>query len=83
MGRPVGIGCKLTVKEERQILKILTTKRPNEVGLNGYLWDRKGVSEIMNLKLNRKVPLSTTGDYLAKWNLTAQRPKKTLQAKCR
>ena len=82
MGRPVGTGCKLTVKQERQIKKILTTKRPSEVGLHGYLWSRKGVSEIIKLKLNIKLPLSTTGDYLAKWNLSAQRPKKTLQAKC-
>jgi transposase len=81
MGRPVGNGCKLTPKQENQIVKILTTKRPHEVGLHGYLWDRAGVAEIIKRKLGIKMALSTTGNYLAKWNLTPQRPKKTLQAR--
>jgi len=81
MGRPAGVGSRLTEKQEKQIKKILTTKRPCEVGLSGYLWDRKAVSEIIKRKLKIEMPLSTTGDYLAKWKFTAQRPKKTLQAR--
>jgi transposase len=81
MGRRVGSGCKLTPKQEKQIKKILVSKKPHEVGLDGYLWDRKRVSEIVKRKLGVEMPLSTTGHYLAKWKLTAQRPKKTLQAR--
>jgi len=78
MGRPLGSGCRLTPKQEQQIKKILLKKRPNEVGLYGYLWDRKAVSEIVKRKLEIEMPLSTIGDYLAKWKFTSQRPKKTL-----
>jgi transposase len=81
MGRPVGMCRKLTPEQENQIKKILTTKRPCEVELSGYLWDRKGVAEIIKRKLKIKMSLSTTGNYLAKWNMTPQRPKKTLQAR--
>jgi transposase len=81
MGRPKGSGCKLTPRQEKQIKKILTEKRPNEVKLEGYLWDRKAVSELVKQKYKVILPLSTTGHYLAKWNFTSQRPKKTLQTK--
>jgi transposase len=80
MGRPVGTGCRLKRKQESKIKKILREKRPNEVGLSGYLWDRKAVSELVKQKCKVILPLSTVGDYLAKWNYTSQRPKKTLQA---
>jgi transposase len=78
MGRPKGIGCKLTKTQEREIKKLLTEKTPNELELGGYLWERKSVSELISRKFSIKMPLSTTGDYLAKWNFTYQRPKKTL-----
>jgi transposase len=78
MGRPGGSGCKLTPEQESTIIEILTTKRPNEVGLAGYLWERKSVSEVIKQKFGIKMPLSTTGNYLAKWNFTSQRPKKRL-----
>jgi transposase len=78
MGRPQGSGCKLTLKQEGVIIKMLTEKRPNEVGLTGYLWERKSVSELVKQQFGIILPLSTTGHYLKKWNFTSQRPKKTL-----
>ena len=51
-------------------------KQPCQVGLAGYLWDRKRVSEMIKRKFGIELPLSTTGDYLAKWNFTSQRTKK-------
>ena len=76
MGRPKGSGSKLTPEQETIIIEILTNKRPNEVGLAGYLWERKSVSELIKQKFGVEMPLSTTGDYLAKWNFTSQKPKK-------
>jgi len=81
MGRPKGMGCKLTAKQEAAIKQIIIDKNPTETGLTGYLWERKTVSELVKRQFGIEMPLSTMGDYLAKWNFTSQRPKKTLQAR--
>jgi transposase len=78
MGRPKGIGCKLTPSQEETLKKIITEKTPKEMYLQGYLWERKTASELVKQKFGIKMPVSTMGDYLAKWNFTSQRPKKTL-----
>ena len=54
---------------------------PEEINLCGYLWERKTVSELINQKFGIEMPLSTTGDYLAKWKFTYQRPKKNTISK--
>jgi transposase len=76
MGRPKGIGCKLTPDQEQKIIKLITEKDPNQLKLPGFLWDRKLVAGLIKREYNIKMPLSTMGDYLAKWGFTAQRPKK-------
>jgi transposase len=76
MGRPKGSGCKLTPEQESKIVRLITDKDPNQLKLKGYLWDRKLVAELVNRQYGIKMPLSTMGNYLAKWGFTAQRPKK-------
>jgi len=76
MGRPKGSGSKLTPKQEKKIIKLITDKDPNQLKLPGCLWDRKLVAGLVMQQFNIKMPLSTMGDYLAKWGFTAQRPKK-------
>ena len=78
MGRPKGTGCKLTPNQEDVIKGIISDRTPMEAGLSGYLWERKTVSELVKCQFGIEMPLSTMGDYLAKWNFTSQRPKKTL-----
>jgi len=81
MGRPKGIGSKLTVEQEGVIKQIIADKTPTEAGLSGYLWERKTVSELVKRKFGIEMPLSTMGYYLAKWNFTSQRPKKSTISK--
>ena len=81
MGRPKGTGCKLTPEQEDKIKKLITDKTPEETGLCGYLWERKTVSELVKAQFGIVMPLSTMGDYLAKWNFTSQRPKKSITGK--
>ena len=81
MGRPKGMWCKLTPEQEAAIKAEITDKNPSECGLVGYLWCRAEVSELVKQRFGIEMPLSTMGDYLAKWNFTYQRPKKRITAK--
>jgi transposase len=78
MGRPKGKCCKLTPEQEAEVKKLISEKTPNDLELSGYLWERKSVAELVKQQFGIIVPLSTMGDYLARWNFTYQRPKKTL-----
>jgi transposase len=80
-GRPKGKGCKLTVEQGEIIKKLITEKTPEETGLSGHLWSRAEVSEIVKRKFGVEMPVRTMGHYLAKWNFTAQRPKKKITGK--
>jgi len=81
MGRPRGKCCKLQSKQEATIKQIITEKNPSECGLTGYLWGRAEVCELVKQEFGIEMPLSTMGDYLARWNFTYQRPKKRITAK--
>ena len=76
MGRPVGLCKKLTSEQEEIIKGEITEKNPSECGLRGYLWGRSEVCELVKQRFGIEMPLSTVGDYLARWNFTYQRPKK-------
>ena len=78
MGRPKGKCCKLTPKQEAEVKKLISEQTPNDLELNGYLWERKSVAELVKQQFGVIMPLSTMGDYLARWKFTSQRPKKTL-----
>ena len=81
MGRPAGLCKKLTVEQEETIKQEISAKTPEEAGLSGYLWGRSEVCELIKRRYGIEMPLSTTGDYLARWNFTYQRPKKRITDK--
>lgn len=83
MGRPVGLCKKLTVGQETVIKEVITKRNPSETGLQGYLWGRSEVCELVKQRFGIEMPLSTMGDYLAKWDFTYQRPKKKITDKTR
>ena len=72
---------KLTPEQEATIKKEITEKYPVDCGLVGHLWGRAEVSELVKRRFGIEMPLSTMGDYLARWNFTYQRPKKRITAK--
>jgi len=81
MGRPKGKLCKLNGEQESALKKLITDKTPNEAGLSGHLWGRREVSELVKKQYGIEMPVTTMGDYLARWNFTPQRPKKKIIAK--
>ena len=64
---------KLTVAQESEIQKIIIDKRPEQLRLKGFLWDRKNISDLIKTKYGIDIPLSTMWRYLANWGFTAQR----------
>ncbi|MCL1794814.1 MAG: winged helix-turn-helix domain-containing protein [Oscillospiraceae bacterium] len=78
MGRPVGVYCKLTKEQEEEIKQEITEKNPSEAGLSGYLWSRGLVRELAKAKYGIEMSARTMGNYLAKWNIRPQRPKKKI-----
>ena len=75
MGRPEG-SVKLTNEQQKEIIKIITEKDPNQLKFKGFLWDRKLVSALIKQLYKIDMPLSTMGYYLQKWGFSAQRPIK-------
>ena len=71
------------MEQEKKIKKEIIKKDPLEAGLSGYLWGRKEVCELVKQRFGIEIPLSTMGDYLARWNFTSQRPKKKITVKMR
>ena len=81
MGSPPNKYRKLTSEQENRIKAEITEKTPSEAGLNGYLWGRAEVSELVKRRLGIEMPVRTMGDYLKRWNFTYQRPKKRITVK--
>lgn len=81
MGSPVGKYHKLTSAQEEIIKNLIKEKSPVELGLAGHLWGRSEISELVKRQFGIEMPLSTVGDYLARWNFTYQRPKKRITDK--
>jgi transposase len=76
MGRPLGKCCKLNEEQESEINEAIRDNSPVELGLAGHLWGRGEVSELIKRRFGIEMPVTTTGDYLKRWNFTYQRPKK-------
>jgi transposase len=81
MGCPAGSGKKLTREQEEITKAEISSKNPSECGLNGYLWGRALVCELVKQKFGIEIAVRTMGSYLSRWNFTYQRPKKRTTAK--
>jgi transposase len=78
MGRAKGKCSRLQPEQEAVIKEIIREKKPREAGLQGYMWSRGAVCELVKREFGIEMPVRTMGDYLKKWNFTYQRPKKRL-----
>jgi transposase len=83
MGCPIEKYRKLTQEQEESIKRLITENNPSELGLSGYLWSRGAVCELVKQQFGIEIAVRTMGSYLARWNFTAQRPKKKITAQTR
>ena len=75
-GRKQGEKRHLTPKQEKEIFSILVDENPDQLKLQGCLWTRDNVRELILRKYGIAMPIRTIGEYLKRWGLTVQRPAK-------
>lgn len=69
-GRP----RKLTLAQERQVLRWINGKRPDQYGFDFGLWTRQIVQELLLTRFAVRLSLASIGALLARLGLTAQKP---------
>ena len=69
-GRP----RKLTPSQERQVLRWVNGKRPDQYGFDFGLWTRQIVQELLLTRFAVRLSLASIGALLARLGLTAQKP---------
>jgi transposase len=73
MGRPRDRGA-LSPAQQQQIRKAIVDKRPEQLKLKGFLWDREGVRDLIRRRYGVKISVQAVGSYLKKWGFSPQRP---------
>jgi transposase len=76
VGRPKNSGKTLSDEQEQIIIRLLVTKNPKQLQFKFALWTREAVKALILHELNIDMPISTVGDYLAKWQFTSKKPIK-------
>jgi len=75
-GRPVESGRILSLKQERQVARIVIDKHPEQLKLPFALWTRAAIQQLIKQRFGLQLGLSTVGDYLRRWGFTPQKPAK-------
>jgi transposase len=75
-GRPKRSGKKLTDKQEQKIIRLLIDKTPRQLKFKFALWTREAVKQLIKHETGINLPLSTTGEYLKRWQFTSKKPIK-------
>lgn len=75
-GRPKNVGKTLSNEQEQYIVKMLITTNPKQLQFKFALWTREAVKGLILRELSIDMPISTVGDYLAKWRFTSKKPIK-------
>ena len=75
-GRKIGDKKRLTSDQEKKIITKLIDTTPQQLKFKFALWTREAVQTLIKYEIGEKLPISTVGDYLAKWQFTS---KKTIK----
>ena len=71
-GRPKG--TRLAPHEAATTVRLITDRCPDQLKLPFALWTREAVQHLLAERFGLAVSVWTVGRYLAKWNLTPQKP---------
>jgi transposase len=73
-GRRTGEAGKLSAKQAEYIRKLVEGKMPDQLKLAFYLWTREAVRQLIVRECAVKLSLSSVGNYLKSWGMSAQKP---------
>jgi transposase len=71
-GRPPG--TRLAPHEAATAVRLITDRCPDQLKLPFALWTREAVQQLLAQRFGLEVSVWTVGRYLARWNLTPQKP---------
>ena len=75
-GRRDGDKKRLTPDQEKRIIQKLIDTNPQQLQFKFALWTREAVQTLITQEIGEKLPISTVGDYLKKWQFTSKKPIK-------
>ena len=75
-GRKSGEKRTLKPAQEKEIIKIITDKNPDQLKFKCCLWTREVLKQLIKEKYGIDMPIRTVGQYLQRWGFTVQRPAK-------
>ena len=75
-GRKSGEKRTLKPAQEKEIIKIITDKNPDQLKFKCCLWTREVLKQLIREKYGIDMPIRTVGQYLQRWGFTVQRPAK-------
>ncbi|BDB30552.1 IS630 family transposase (plasmid) [Cupriavidus sp. P-10] len=73
-GRPRGIGRTLTAEQEREVLRLIRDRTPDQMKLGYPLWQRQAVAKLIRDRYGIELAARTLGLYHERWGFTPQRP---------
>jgi transposase len=71
-GRPKG--TRLAPHQAATTVRLITDRCPDQLKLPFALWTREAVQQLLAERFGLEVSVWTVGRYLARWNLTPQKP---------
>ena len=75
-GIKTGENRTLSSEQEKEVIKMITEKNPDQLRLKCCLWTRYAVQELIKEHYGITMPIRTVGEYLRRWGFTVQRPMK-------
>lgn len=75
-GPAPGSGRLLDAAQEAEIRLLICRRMPDELGLPFALWSRAAVRAVIAQRCGVPLAVRTTGNYLARWGFTAQKPRR-------
>ena len=75
-GRKTGEKRTLSPDQEKELVRIITDKNPDQLKMKCCLWTRDAVGQLIKEKYGIEMPIRTVGMYLQRWGFTVQRPAK-------
>jgi transposase len=74
LGRTAGGNRSLSSTQELSIQKMITDQTPDQLKLPFALWTRRAICELVAARFGFRLPERTCGEYLKRWEFTAQPP---------
>jgi transposase len=75
-GRRRGEQLALEPWQQGVIARLIAEKNPEQLRLEGFLWTREAVRELIHRRFGVKLAVRTVGNYLRSWGMSPQKPQR-------